>query len=52
MKDFIGERGYPQTLREIASNFGLKGPKSSTKNAEHPGTKGVYPEGPRGIESD
>ena len=31
LKNFIGERGYPPTLREIASQFGLKGPRSPHK---------------------
>ena len=31
LKNFIEERGYPPTLREIASHFGLKGPKGPQK---------------------
>jgi len=31
LKDFAGERGYPPSLREIASQFGLKGPKAPQK---------------------
>jgi len=31
LKNFIEERGYPPTLREIASYFGLKGPKAPQK---------------------
>jgi repressor LexA len=31
LKNFLGERGYPPTLREIASHFGLKGPKGPQK---------------------
>ena len=31
VKDFLGEKGYPPTLREIASHFGLKGPKAPQK---------------------
>ena len=31
LKDFLRERGFPPTLREIASHFGLKGPKGPQK---------------------
>ena len=31
LKSFVGERGYPPTLREIASHFGLRGPKAPQK---------------------
>jgi len=31
LKDFIGEKGYPPTLREIAAHFGLMGPKAPQK---------------------
>ena len=31
LKKFLGERGYPPTLREIASHFGLRGPKAPQK---------------------
>lgn len=31
LKSFVGERGYPPTLREIASHFGLKGPRAPQK---------------------
>ena len=31
LKDYLGERGFPPTLREIASHFGLKGPKAPQK---------------------
>src|SRR4030042_3872994 len=31
LKDFIGEKGFPPTLREIASHFGLKGPRAPQK---------------------
>jgi repressor LexA len=31
LKNFIRELGYPPTLREIASHFGLKGPKAPQK---------------------
>ena len=31
LEKFVGERGYPPTLREIATHFGLKGPKAPQK---------------------
>ncbi len=31
LKDFVSERGFPPTLREIASHFGLKGPRGPQK---------------------
>jgi len=31
LKDYLGKRGFPPTLREIASHFGLKGPKAPQK---------------------
>jgi len=31
LKDYHGEKGFPPTLREIASHFGLKGPKAPQK---------------------
>ena len=31
LKKFSGEKGYPPTLREIASRFGLRGPKGPQK---------------------
>jgi len=31
LKDFLRERGFPPTLREIASHFGLRGPKAPQK---------------------
>jgi repressor LexA len=31
LKDFLREKGYPPTLREIASHFGLQGPKAPQK---------------------
>jgi len=31
LKDYVGEKGFPPTLREIASHFGLKGPKAPQK---------------------
>jgi repressor LexA len=31
LNSFVGEKGYPPSLREIASHFGLKGPKSPQK---------------------
>ena len=46
LKDFIGERGYPPTLREIASNFGLKGPKAPQKTLNILERKGYIRRGP------
>ena len=31
LKDFFQDKGFPPTLREIASHFGLKGPKGPQK---------------------
>ena len=31
LKDFLREKGFPPTLREIASHFGLKGPRGPQK---------------------
>ena len=31
LKDFLREKGFPPTLREIASHFGLTGPKAPQK---------------------
>jgi repressor LexA len=31
LKDFLTEKGFPPTLREIASHFGLKGPRGPQK---------------------
>ena len=31
LKDFLREQGFPPTLREIASHFGLKGPRGPQK---------------------
>ena len=31
LKDYLREKGFPPTLREIASHFGLKGPKAPQK---------------------
>ena len=31
LKDFVMERGFPPTLREIASHLGVKGPKGPQK---------------------
>jgi repressor LexA len=34
LKDYIGRKGFPPTLREIAANFGLRGPKAPQKTLE------------------
>ncbi len=31
LKDYLGEKGFPPTLREIASHFGLRGPNAPQK---------------------
>lgn len=31
LKDFVSKKGFPPTLREIASHFGLKGPRGPQK---------------------
>jgi repressor LexA len=53
LKNFVGERGYPPTLREIASHFGLKGPKAPQKTLHILERKGYIrrtPGGSRTIE--
>ena len=53
LKDYLREKGFPPTLREIASHFGLKGPKAPTKNPEILERKGFIrklPGGSRAIE--
>jgi repressor LexA len=31
LEDFLRRKGFPPTLREIASHFGLRGPKAPQK---------------------
>ena len=53
LKNFIGERGYPPTLREIASQFGLKGPRAPQRTLNILERKGYIrrtPGGSRAIE--
>jgi repressor LexA len=53
LRDFIGERGYPPTLREIASQFGLKGPRAPQRTLNILERKGYIrrtPGGSRAIE--
>ena len=53
LENFIGERGYPPTLREIASHFGLRGPKAPQKTLHILERKGYIrrtPGGSRTIE--
>ena len=53
LESFIGERGYPPTLREIASHFGLRGPKAPQKTLHILERKGYIrrtPGGSRTIE--
>jgi len=53
LKDFLQERGFPPTLREIASHFGLRGPKAPQKTLSILERKGYIrkvPGGSRAIE--
>jgi repressor LexA len=53
LKDFLRERGFPPTLREIASHFGLRGPKAPQKTINILERKGYIrkvPGGSRAIE--
>ena len=53
LKDFLREKGFPPTLREIASHFGLKGPKGPQKALNILERKGYIrkvPGGSRAIE--
>lgn len=53
LKNYLGEKGFPPTLREIASHFGLKGPKAPQKTLNILERKGYIrkiPGGSRAIE--
>jgi len=53
LRNFLVERGFPPTLREIASHFGLKGPKGPQKTLHILERKGYIrktPGGSRAIE--
>jgi len=53
LEDFLRERGFPPTLREIASHFGLRGPKAPQKTLNILERKGYIrkvPGGSRAIE--
>jgi repressor LexA len=53
LKDYLGENGFPPTLREIASHFGLRGPKAPQKTLNILERKGYIrktPGGSRAIE--
>lgn len=53
LKDYIRKQGFPPTLREIASHFGLKGPKAPQKTLSILERKGYIrkvPGGSRAIE--
>jgi repressor LexA len=53
LKDFLGNHGYPPTLREVASHFGLKGPRGPQKTLQILERKGYVhktPGGSRAIE--
>ena len=48
LKSYIRRKGFPPTLREIASHFGLKGPKSPYKTLSILERKGYIEKVPRG----
>jgi repressor LexA len=53
LKDYFVEKGFPPTLREIASHFGLRGPKAPQKTLNILNRKGYIrkiPGGSRAIE--
>jgi len=53
LRDYLMKHGFPPTLREIASHFGLKGPKAPQKTLEILEKKGYLrrvPGGSRAIE--
>jgi repressor LexA len=53
LKDFFQDKGFPPTLREIASHFGLRGPKGPQKTLHILERKGFIrkvPGGSRAIE--
>ena len=53
LKDFFQDKGFPPTLREIASHFGLRGPKGPQKTLNILERKGFIrkvPGGSRAIE--
>jgi repressor LexA len=53
LKDYLGDKGFPPTLREIASQFGLQGPKAPQKTLNILERKGYIrkiPGGSRAIE--
>ena len=53
LKNYLGNHGYPPTLREVASQFGLKGPRGPQKTLQILERKGYVhktPGGSRAIE--
>ncbi len=46
LKDFLGNHGYPPTLREVASHFGLKGPRGPQKTLQILERKGFVHKNP------
>jgi len=53
LKDYLRAKGFPPTLREIASHFGLRGPKAPQKTLSILERKGYIrkvPGGSRAIE--
>ncbi|MBI5588243.1 MAG: repressor LexA [Deltaproteobacteria bacterium] len=45
IKDYIGDRGYPPSLREICGHFGIKGPKNAGKHLDALEKKGFIRRG-------
>ena len=53
VKDFLAERGYPPTLREVCAHLGIKGPQNAGKHLTALERKGFIkrrPHASRGIE--
>lgn len=53
VKDFLAERGYPPTLREVCAYLGIKGPQNARKHLialERKGYVRRHPHASRGIE--
>jgi repressor LexA len=48
LKNFLRNRGYPPTLREVASHFGLKGPRGPQKTLQILERKGYVHKTPGG----
>jgi repressor LexA len=46
LKDFLKDRGYPPSLRDICEHFGIKGPKNARKHLEAIERKGFIKRSP------